>query len=190
MVTRKELIELLADLAAPLTPFTLAGAPQDDALFMDWLERRSQEQLRPILDDAVDAFIGIVSHPPAHHEYMPPARDESSFKAELLGLAELYGQTPHALRILRGVEPALRRSSCRVWVIEALGRLRLPATLPHLRKLATSPLTLEESLSLVSAVGETGGEEARSLLMELRARHSEVEVQREIEITLAQLSTC
>jgi hypothetical protein len=185
MLARKELIGALADLAAPLTPFTLEGAPKDDALFIDWLERRSRERFERILDDALDAFIDVVTHPPAPHEYIPPARDEGSFKAELLGLAELYGRSPHALRIIQGLEPVLGRPSQRLWAIEVLGCLKQSAALLQLRALVASSLTKEEALGLVDALDEVGGAEARAILTELRERRTEAEVRSRIDALLA-----
>jgi hypothetical protein len=190
MVARKELIDILANLAAPLTPFTLEGAPTDDEMFIDWLEQRSREQFERILDEAVEAFIDIATHPPAPHEYIPPSRNEDSFKAELLGLAELYGRTPHALRIIQGIEPTLRQSSQRLWAIEVLGCLKQPAALRRLRVLAASNLSKEEVLCLVDALEEAGGAEARAILAELRERCTEAEVRSKIDALLEQPGAC
>lgn len=190
MFTRKELIDVLANLAAPLTPFTLEEAPTDDAMFIDWLERRSRERFESILDEAVDAFIDIVIHPPASHEYIPPSRDEDSFKAELLGLAERYGQTPHALRIIQGIEPALRQPSQRSWAIAVMGGLKQPAALLRLRALAASHLTTEETLCLVDTLEEVGGAEARAMLAELRERSTEAKVRSRIDALLEQPGAC
>src|SRR5512141_966597 len=99
MLGRSQLIEILAHLAAPLTPFTLEGAPEDEGQFIDWVEQRSRSQFARIQDDAVAAFIDLVIHPPAPAEYIPPASDLASFKQELLGLAEFYSETPHAQQI-------------------------------------------------------------------------------------------
>jgi hypothetical protein len=179
MFARKELIDVLANLAAPLTPFTLEGAPKDDAMFIDWLERRSREQFERILDEAVEAFIDIITHPPASHEYIPPSRDEDSFKAELLGLTEFYGRTPYAPRIIQGLEPA----------IEVLGRLKHPAALSRLHLLAAGGLEKEEALCLVDALEEVGGAAARVILAELRERCTE-EVRSKIDALLNQPGTC
>jgi hypothetical protein len=189
MFARKELIDVLANLAAPLTPFTLEGAPKDDAVFIDWLERRSREQFERILDEAVEAFIDIITHPPASHEYIPPSRDEDSFKAELLGLTEFYGRTPYAPRIIQGLEPALRHPFQRLWAIEVLGRLKHPAALSRLHLLATGGLEKEEALCLVDALEEVGGAAARVILAELRVRCTE-EVRSKIDALLNQPGTC
>jgi hypothetical protein len=187
---RRELIDVLAHLAAPLTPFALEGAPDDEALFIDWIEQRSQVQLKRILDDAVEAFIDLVRKPPEPAEYTPPARDENAFQSEFLGLAELYGQTPHGLRILQAIEPILHESSTRLWAIEVLGRLKLPAAIPLLRAIAASSITKEEELSIVDAIGEIGGQSAQALLKHLRERCTEVEVRSKIDAVLEQLSAC
>jgi hypothetical protein len=191
MLSRRGLIDVLAHLAAPLTPFTLEGVPEGDALLLDWLERRSREQFERILDDAVEAFIDIVTHPPAPREYIPPSRNEDSFRAELLGLAECYSRTPHALRIVGGIELALVVPAHRLWAIDVLGRLTVPAALLRLRALTTtSGLTTEEKLRLVDAIGEVGGGDARALLTELRERYAEAEVRSEIDVLLTQLGAC
>jgi hypothetical protein len=157
MLSRRELLEVLANLSAPLTPFTLEGSPDEDMLFIDWLEQRSREQLEPLLEDAVEAFIDLLTRPPAPSEYVPPARDESSFKTELFGMAELYGQTSRAPAIIQGLEPVLRQSSQRLWAIEALGRMRHPAALARLHALAASSLSHEEAQCLAEALAEGDG---------------------------------
>jgi hypothetical protein len=186
MLSREELIDILAHLAAPLTPFTLEGAPEDDALFIDWIEQRSHEQFERILDAAVDAFIDVVTHPPMPAEYVPPARDADSWRAELLGLAEMYGRTPHERRILQGFEPALRHSGARLLIIESLGRMRSSFALARLRELAESGLTREERVFLIGAIADSGGAEARALLKTLRERFTEAEVRSVLDEKLRQ----
>lgn len=157
MLSRGELLEVLAHLSAPLTPFTLEGAPEEDMLFIEWLEQRSREQLEPLLEDAVEAFVDLVTHPPTPPEYVPPARDESSFKTELFGMAELYGQTSYVPAIIQRLEFVLQQPSRRLWAIEALGRLRHPAAQARLHALAASSLSGEEAQCLAEALAEGGG---------------------------------
>ncbi|WP_075306203.1 HEAT repeat domain-containing protein [Hyalangium minutum] len=184
MLSRKELIDILANLAAPLTPFTLEGAPEDGTLFIDWLERRSQEQFNRIQGDAVNAFIDIVLHPPELHEYVPPARDEESFRTEFLGLAESYSNSLHAPRIIKGIEPALQLPSQRRWAVDVLGRLKTYEALPLLHAFAASNLTKEEEMHIIEALGERAEPEARALLEELHRRCLEPEAQARINTLL------
>lgn len=187
MLGRKELINLLAELAGPLGPFVLEDAPKDDALFFDWLERRSQEQFERIQDEAVEAFIDVVTHPPTVAEYVPPSRNEDFWSLELLDFASLYGRTPHAARILQGLDSALRSPGTRLLAIQVLGRLGGPAALARLRELASSELPKDELLWLVEAVAESGSVEARELLMSLRERFTDPEVRSAIDRELAAL---
>jgi len=184
VLERGELIRLLAHLAAPLTPFTLEGAPEDEALFIDWLEQRSQEQFDSILDEAVEAFIDVVTHPPAPADAVPPARNEAFWRAELMNLAERFGQTPYEPRILQGLEPALKRPGARLLAMEVLGRMKSPTALARLRELAAEQLTLEEKLLLIAAIAESGGAEARALLEMLRECFAETAVRSAIAARL------
>lgn len=161
MLGRGELIHLLAHLAAPLTPFSLVGAPQEEELFIDWIEQRSTEQFERILDDAVDAFIDIVVSPPAAAEYVPPARNEDFWRAELLSLAEHYGRTPHELKIVQGLEPALTRPGARVLAIKVLSLMSSHAARARLRELSRHDLTQEEKRHLDAALAEPGGTEEK-----------------------------
>src|SRR5262249_30790576 len=127
---------------------------------------RKEEWIATSGRELADALLDVLLHPPDDNELRSATRE--NFVGELSEVLVLLGKRS-PLHFLQTIGPYLANSHARPTIIEVVGALGAPEGLDWLEPLLDdADLTNDELLRLAGAIGEIGGDRARTLLERMR----------------------
>src|SRR5947208_10221223 len=122
LMTRKQVVEFLAEMAGPLGPF---GSFEERLRQIDTWAADANDEL-------VDLLVDIVLHPPDPAEYLPATRDDFEFVTSKVLTQIGKRNTSH---FLQKVGPLLEDKRARAMIIEVIGNLQSQKGISWLRPL-------------------------------------------------------
>jgi hypothetical protein len=173
-MTREQTIAALANWAGSLGPFESL----DEQLV------RRDAWIAAAGPALIDTLLDILAQPPNEDEVRPATQENLAIElSDVLALVALRDP----LVALQKLGPYLANAQARPTIIEVIGSLGLPQGISLLKPLVYDKALTEDVLVRVAgALGEIGGDQACSILREMRHSHSHnmVMLQREIDIAL------
>ncbi|MCW3103392.1 MAG: hypothetical protein JWO09_1832 [Bacteroidetes bacterium] len=161
-MTTQEFIEILNDLAGPVSPF-------DDEDYSDpstipnirkkWFAQQDAKEIADCLKEV------LIKQPPCFW----PDREEI-YRLEIVEIAGLLKDTAYARDIYNGIVPYLTDPVKRLLIIDAMGYLGIIEGVLALGQLNASELKDEELIAIACSLNMIGGESAIKMLNELRLK--------------------
>jgi len=174
LVTRNDVIAAIVEFAGPLGP--LQTLEEFYARRDTWLRSGGSALRQRLLE--------LIATPPEDGELQQVERED--FEIQLVeSLGQSGREEPEAM--LAGLAPLLERPETRPLALDVIAALGHSAGVPLIRTaLALPKMNDDEVVRAIGALGEIGGEEARQLLVSLKATLAGApdEVKRELDIAL------
>ncbi len=178
-MNRKEIIEILKDMAGPLGPFTRIESMED-------LINLRSNRYQSIDINALDILIDIILNPPGEKELGHISSED--IELELVEMLTIIGRRD-VTDFLSRTKKLLYLDQTRTVMIDVLGGLCQEESLLLLESLLSEHLNEEEIIGLIDAVSTHSGLKAKELLEKIKIKYSNYseKVSEEINICLSQL---
>lgn len=179
-MNRKDIIEILKDVAGPLGPFRNIESMED------WVKLRA-DSYNIIGMDSIECLIDILLNPPGEEDLEQISLDD--FEFELVEMLTIVGNNDET-NFIDKVGKLLFLKKVRPIIIAVLGGLYHKESIVLLEQLLDEELSEDEIILLADALRKKGSLKAKEILerMKLNFSNSSPEVLREIDICLSYLN--